>query len=47
MAIKGARAIAAKVLATLQVGTNGSLSNLLDDYRERDDFPLIQELCFG
>ncbi len=47
MAIKSARAIAAKVLATLQVGTNGSLSNLLDDYRERDDFPLIQELCFG
>lgn len=47
MAAKGARAIAAKVLAALQVGTNGSLGNLLDDYRERPDFPLIQELCFG
>jgi hypothetical protein len=47
MASKSARAIAAKVLSTLQVGTNGSLSNLLDDYRERDDYPLIQELCFG
>ena len=47
MANKSARAIAAKVLSTLQVGTNGSLSNLLDDYRERDDYPLIQELCFG
>ena len=47
MPAKGARAIAAKVLAALQVGTNGSLGNLLDDYRERPDFPLIQELCFG
>ena len=47
MPAKGARAIAAKVLAALQVGTNGSLGNLLDGYRERPDFPLIQELCFG
>lgn len=47
MAAKGARAVAAKVLNTLQAGTRGSLGNLLDDYRERPDFPLIQELCFG
>ncbi len=47
MAAKGARAIAAKVLNTLQSGTSGSLGNLLDDYRDREDFSLIQELCFG
>lgn len=47
MAAKGARAVAAKVLSTLHGGASGSLGNLLDDHRERPDFPLIQELCFG
>lgn len=47
MAARGARAVAAKVLSTLQAGASGSLGNLLDDHRERDDFALIQELCFG
>jgi 16S rRNA (cytosine967-C5)-methyltransferase len=47
MAAKSSRAVAAKVLHSLQGGSSGSLSNLLDDYRERPDFPLLQELCFG
>ena len=47
MAAKSPRAVAAKLLHTLQSGNSGSLSNLLDDYRERADFPLLQELCFG
>lgn len=47
MAAKSSRAVAAKLLHSLLGGSSGSLSNLLDDYRERPDFPLLQELCFG
>ena len=40
------RSVAATVLADLLNG-QGSLSTQLNPFRERDDFHLIQEICFG
>ncbi len=44
MTDKGDRVVAAKVLAALQVGTNGSLGKLLGDCRERPVSAIVQEL---
>ena len=40
------RAAAAKILTSLMTD-RGSLSSLMEQYRQLDDFQLLQELCFG
>ncbi|MDA0687450.1 MAG: 16S rRNA (cytosine(967)-C(5))-methyltransferase RsmB [Proteobacteria bacterium] len=40
------RAIAAKIIAQLLIG-KGSLSTLLSPHRNRADYQLLQEICFG